>query len=162
MHQAKWLLKLLGHRLATPVGVSHRMTTSTRPCSRLLQAGRWRQSKTSSQKGSLHPSARRAASPIGCPLSRMSRLLMHPANFTVARSRPTTPLGSAIGSQGSPRVTAFCLLRLLGSLLLLHPSSRQFNRSEPYMTSIPKSTELMSCSPAWPTTSTTDGNDSKK
>ena len=138
-HLAKWLLKLLGLRLATPVGVSNRTSTSARPRSRLPQAGRWRQSKINSQKGSLHPSVRRAASPTGCPPSRTSRLLMHPASSTVARSRPTIRLESATGSHGSPRARGWYRLRLparrlrLPARRLQPPSSRLLDQqSEPF------------------------------
>ena len=84
-----------------------------------------------------------------------------PCKSTAARSRPTTPLENAVGSPELPRVTDSCLLRLPAHRLLL-PSSRRFSLSAPYKTSIPKSMELMSCSPAWPTISTTEGNDNKK
>ena len=140
----RWPLKVLGPRLVTPVGDSNRTTTSARPCSRLPRAGRWQQSKISSRKGSLLPSARRAASPTGCPPSHTSRPLMHPASSTAAPIHPMTPPGSATGSPELPR-TKGCRLRLPGRRLLLLPSSRRFGQSAPYKTSILKSTELMSC-----------------
>ena len=161
MRPARWHLRLLGLRLATPVGNSNQPTTRARPHSRLPPAGRWRQLRTISRKGSLRPSVRRVASPIGCPPSRTSRLLTHPASSIVARSRPTTPLGSAIGSPESPRVMDSYLLRL-PARRLLHPSSRRFGQSAPYKMSILKSMEPMSCSPAWPTIGTADGSDNKK
>ena len=161
MHLVKWLLKLLGLRLATLVGVSNRMTTSARPCSRLPQAGRWQQSKISSRKGSLLPSARRAAIPTGCPPSHTSRPLMHSASSTVPRSRPTKPLGSATGSPRSPRVTDSSPLRL-PARRLLPLSSRRLGQSVRFKMNILKSTEPTSCSPAWPTTGAADGSSNKK
>ena len=161
MHPAKWLLKLLELRLETPAGVSSRMTTSARPCSRLLPAGRWRELKTSSRKGSLLPSIRRAASPTGCPPSHTSRLSMDPASSTAARSRPTTPLGSATGSPGSPKATDSCLLRLPARRLLL-PSSRRPGQSSRYKMNILKNMELTSCSQAWSAISIADGSGNKK
>ena len=161
MHPAKWLLRPLRFWMATPVGVSNKTITSARCHSRLPPTGKWRQSKTSSRKGSLLPRVRRAASPTGCPPSRTSRPLTPPASSTVARSRPIIPLGSVTGSPGLLREMASYLLRL-PSRRLLGPRSRRSDQSEPYKASIQKSTELMSCSPAWPTISTADGNDSKK
>ena len=161
MCRARWPLKLLGPRLVTPVGDSNQTTTSARPCSRLPRAGRWQQSKISSRKGSLLPSARRAASPTGCLPSCTSRLSMHPASSTAARSRPTTPLGNGSGSPGLPRVMDSCLLHLPARRLLLL-SSRLFGQSARYKMSTLKSMELMLFSLVWPRTGAAGANSVKK
>ena len=96
-------LRLLERRLETTVGASSRTTTNAKPPCWLPPAGRWRQLKINNLKGSPSPSARRAASQLGCPLFPLSRPLMLPASSTAARSRPTTPPGSAAGSPESPR-----------------------------------------------------------
>ena len=54
------------------------------------------------------------------------------------------------------------LPRLLGSRLLLRPSSRRSDQSEPYKMSTQKSTEPMWCSPAWLTIDAAGGSSSKR
>ena len=161
MHPARWHLRLLGLRLARPVGDIPQATTSGRPPSRPPTAGRWRQSRISSRRGSQCPSVRRAASPTGHPPSRTSRPSMLPASFIVARSRPTTPLGSVIGSPGLLREMASYLLRL-SARRLLRPSSQRPGQLAPFKMSIPQSMEPMSCSLVWPTIGAADGNNSKR
>jgi len=146
---AKSPLRLQELRLGTPVGGNNRTTTSTRPRSRLPAAGRSRPLKPSSQKSSLLPSDRKAASRTGCRPSPTSRLLMDLASSIAAQSRQITPPGSATGSPGSPRETASCLPRLLGSRLRLRPSSRLLGQSAQYKTNTLKSMEPMWCSPVW-------------
>ena len=163
MHPAKWLLRPLGLRLVTPVGVSNKTTTSARSHTQLLPAGRWRQSKTSSRRDSLLPNVRGAASQIGCPPSPMSKPSMHPASFIAARSRPTTPLGSVSGSPESTRAKDCCLLRLLASRrrrLLLR--SRRPGQLQPSKMSTQKSKEPTSCSPVWPMTGAAVANSPEK
>ena len=53
------------------------------------------------------------------------------------------------------------LLRLPARRLLLL-SSRRFGQSAEYKMNTLKSMQLMSCSPAWPTTGTADGSDNKR
>ena len=149
MHPARWHLRPLGLRLVRPVGDSKQVTTSGRPLSRLPPAGKWRQSKTSSRRGSLLLNVRGAASQTGCPPSPMSKPLMHPASSTAARSRPTKQLGSATGSPGSLREMASCLPRLLGSRLRLRPSSRLSGQSAQYKMNTLKNTEPTWCLPVW-------------
>ena len=148
-------LRLLERQLETTVGASSRTTTSAKPPSRLPPIGRWRQLKTSSRKGRLLPSVSRAASPTGCPHSHTSRLSMHPASFTVGRSRPTIQLGSATGLSASPREKDYRLRLLARRLRLLSSRPPVQQSAQSNMISL-KNIELMLSSPVWPTTDTVD------
>ena len=162
MRLARWLLRLPELQLETPVGDNNRATTNARPNRRLPIIGRLRQSKINSRRGSLRPNGRKAANPIGCRPSLMSRLWMVPASSTVARSRQIIPPESATGSPESPRETASFLLRLLGRRLHRRPSSRLPGQSAQYKMSTQKSMEPMWCSPVWLMIDAADGCSSKK
>ena len=136
-------------RRQTPAGDNSRATTSTRTRSRLPAAGRSRPLKPSSQMSSPRPSDRKAASQTGCRPSPTSRPWMYLASSIATRSRRITPPGSATGSPGSPRETASCLPRLLGSRLRHRPSSRLSGQSAQYKMNILKSMEPTWCLPVW-------------
>ena len=161
MRLTRWPLRCLGLRLVTPVGDSNQEITSGRPPSRLPPAGRWQRSRISSQKGSRHPSDRRAASTIGCLLSLTSKPWTHPASSIVVRSHPTTPLGSVTGSPESPRERDSCLL-CLPARRLLRSSNWWFGQSALYKMSIQRNTEPTWCLPVWPMIDAADGCNDKR